>query len=138
MNTFQQPAHVRNHRDDANLPILCSGIGIAFECNSSIGEVTIGTKDASRFAFSSAAISQEFNKVSAVLAESAASRPHLLHKSRKLIVFRQLQYLLPHPDFFDFICRVAVTSACIKCDFKNLAQRPDRVVEERGAILFAK
>src|SRR5580658_174495 len=130
MNAFQQPAHVRNHRDDANFPILCSGIGVAFDCNSSIGEVTIGTKDASRFAFSSAAISQEFNKVSAVLAESAASRSHLLHKSRKLIVFWQFQNLLPHPDFLEFIRRVAVASARIKGDFKNLAQRPDRVVEE--------
>jgi len=39
------------HRDDANLPILCSGIGIAFDCNAVIGEITIGTMDASRFAF---------------------------------------------------------------------------------------
>ena len=90
------------HRDDANLPILCSGIGIAFDCNSAIGEITIGTMDASRFAFSGAAISQELNKVSAVLAESAASRPHLLHKSRKLIVFRQLQYLLERFRLGDF------------------------------------
>jgi len=119
LNPFQQAAHIGNHRDTADFPILRAGYRVAQDRDFAFLKVTISSVDASRFAFAATTVGQKFNEVGAFLAPGTIGFSDGHNQFRKLFLARKLQKFLANLFPLNVDRRVVIPCACLNGDVQN-------------------
>jgi len=66
----QQPAHVWNHWEPPDFPVLRAGYRVALDGDFPLGKITVPSKNSSRFALVTTAVGKELRQIRTGIAEA--------------------------------------------------------------------
>ena len=128
-HSFQQTAHVGNHWNAADFPILSSGRRIAQDRDFTFLEVTVSTVDTGGFAFAAAAVSKKLYQVGTTVAVTSVSVPNGFDELQELVVARQLQKFLANLFSLNVNRRIVIPRPRFNRNIQNQTERADSIVE---------
>ena len=137
-DAFQQAAHIRNHRDATNLPILRASDRIALDSDFAFLEVTMMAANAGRLTFAATAIGKELYEVATFTAPPTVGLADCGYQFAELILTRKAQELLPNLLPLDVNGWIVVTSAGFNGNIQHQFERTDSVVKSRWAGLLSE
>src|SRR5207249_9056155 len=137
LNSFEKPAHFRNHRDDAYCPVLRASFIIATNKDFAAIKVAVRPSNVFCLALAITAIRQKFDEVGRIAAEPFVHRSDTFSQRMELSTARQLERLKTHFHRLDKPSRIIVSDTCLNWNFKNCSECLHRLVEVHGACYIA-
>src|SRR2546421_12672322 len=128
-DALQQAAHIRNHRQTANFPILGPGSWVTHDGDFAFLEIAVTSANTRRLPFSAAAVSKKLNKVSAFFAPGAVGLADGVYHFNEVLLAGKLQEFLSNLLPLDVDGRIVVPRARLHGNIQDQLERADCVVK---------